>query len=122
MVFTGMLAIIKKMKNIYLTLAIIGFIAPSILVSIESYETGNLLLYTNPAATIEGMFANRISTIFMIDLLFAVMVFFLWTYHDGKKNNVKKIGLVWFLTMLLGLAGGFPFYLYLKEKTNANKT
>lgn len=109
------------MKNLYLTLAIIGFIAPNILVSIESYETGNLLLYTNPLATMKGMFANRISTIFMIDLLFAVMVFFIWTYYDGKKTGVKKIGLVWLLTMLLGLAGGFPFYLYLKEKTILTK-
>ena len=108
------------MKTIYLLLAIIGFIAPSVLVFIESIETGNILLYANPLATIEAMFANRISTIFMIDLLFAVLVFFIWTYSDGKKYNVKRIGLVWLLTMLFGLAGGFPFYLYLKEKTIAN--
>jgi hypothetical protein len=110
------------MKNLYLLLSIIGFIAPSILVALESIETGNILLYTNPMATIEGMFANRISTIFLIDLLFTVVVFFIWTYIDGRKAGVKNIGLVWLLTMLLGLAGGFPFYLYLKEKTIANKS
>ena len=108
------------MKKLYLLLSIIGFIAPSILVTIESFESGNILLYTNPIATIEGMFVNRISTIFMIDLLFTVMVFFIWTYFDGKKSSIKNIGLVWILTMLLGLAGGFPFYLYLKEKTISN--
>ena len=108
------------MKNIYLSLAIIGFVAPTILVFNESIETGNILLYANPIATFEGMFANRISSIFMIDLLFAVLVFFIWTYIDGRKNGVKKIWIVWVLTMLLGLAGGFPFYLYLKEKTIAN--
>ena len=110
------------MKNAYLILAIVGFIAPSILVSIESLDTGNLLLFTNPAATIEGMFANRISTIFMIDLLFTVLVFFVWTYIDSKKSGVKNIGWVWVLTMLLGLAGGFPLYLYLKEKARTNDT
>ncbi len=109
------------MKNIYLALAIIGFISPSILVLFESVETGNILLYTNPIATIEGMFANRISTIFMIDLLFAVFVFFVWTYADGKNHKIKRVGLVWLLTLLFGLAGGFPFYLFLKEKTIANK-
>lgn len=108
------------MKQLYLILAIIGFIAPSILVSIESIETGNILLYANPMATIEGMFANRISTIFMIDLLVTVVVFFIWTYFDGKNAGVKNIGLVWVLTMLLGLAGGFPLYLYLKEKSTTN--
>lgn len=109
------------MKKVYLLLAIIGFIAPSILVTIESVETGNILLYLNPLLTIEGMFANRISTIFMIDLLFAVLVFFIWTYVDGKKSGVKNIGWVWMLSLLLGFAGGFPLYLYLKEKAIANK-
>jgi len=108
------------MKKIYLTLAIIGFISPSILVSMESLETGNILLYANPIATIEGMFANRISTIFMIDLLFAVFVFFIWSYSEKKKYGIKNVGIVWLLTMLLGLAGGFPLFLYLKEKTIAN--
>lgn len=110
-----------KAQRLYLIMAIMGFIAPSILVLLESVETGNILLYTNPMATIEGMFANRISTIFMIDLLFTVFVFFLWTYFDSKKNGVKNIWAVWILTMLFGLAGGFPFYLYLKEKSKNDK-
>lgn len=109
------------MKKIYLSIAIIGFIAPTILVMIESFETGNILLYTHPLATIKAMFSNRISTIFMIDLLFTVLVFFIWTYIDGKKYNIKNIALVWCLTMVLGLAGGFPLYLYLKEKSVTNK-
>ena len=108
------------MKHIYLILAIIGFITPNVLVTIESIQTGNILLYANPAITIEAMFSNRISTIFMIDLLFTVLVFFIWSYRDSKTANVKHIGLVWLLTMLFGLAGGFPLYLYLKNKTIAN--
>ena len=107
-----------KKEKLYLLLTIIGFVAPNVLVFIESIETGNILLYANLHATIEGMFANRISTIFMIDLLFAVLVFFIWSYLDGKRNAIKNIGLVWLLTLLLGLAGGFPFYLYLREKAN----
>ena len=107
------------MKRLYLLLSIIGFIAPSVLVTIESVETGNILLYTNPIATIEGMFSNRISTIFMIDLLFTLIVFFVWTYVDGKNIGPQNIRFVWVLTMLFGLAGGFPLYLYFKEKTIA---
>jgi hypothetical protein len=84
-------------------------------------ETGNILFYVNPIATIDGMFANRISTIFMIDLLFTVVVFFIWTYIDAKKNGISRLWLVWTLTLLFGLAGGFPFYLYLKENQNAPK-
>lgn len=103
------------MKKLYLILAILGFIAPTILVFFESVETGNILLYANPMATMEGMFANRISTIFMIDLLFAVTVFFVWSYASRGSMPMKKLGMVWALTMLFGLAGGFPLFLYLKE-------
>jgi len=109
------------MKKLYLILALIGFIVPNIFVLIESVETGNILLYANPMATFEAMFANRISTIFSIDLLLAVLVFFIWTYFDGRSNGVKKIGLVWVLTMLFGLAGGLPLYLYFREKTISKK-
>jgi len=105
------------MRSLYLILTVVGFILPSIFVCIESYETGNILLYTDPVATIEGMFANRISTIFSIDLLFAVMVFFIWSYVESKKNSIPRIWIVWLLTMLFGLAGGFPLFLYMREKS-----
>ncbi|MBT8307680.1 MAG: DUF2834 domain-containing protein [Maribacter sp.] len=105
------------MKKGYLFLAIIGFIAPNIFVLRESFETGNILLYTNPMATIEGMFANTISTAFMVDLLFVVMVFFIWSYYEAKKHGIKRIWFIWILTLLFGIAGAFPLFLYLKEKS-----
>ena len=108
------------MKNLYLFLTIIGFLAPSILVILESVETGNILLYLNPIATLEGMFANRISSIFMIDLLFVVLVFFIWSYREGKRYKMKSIGFIWMFTLLFGLAGGFPLFLYLKERVLHN--
>ena len=104
------------MKKIYLLLAIIGFVAPSILVVMESYETGNILLYADPLATIQGMFNNRISSIFSIDLLFTVLVFFIWSYSESSKKRIKGVGYVWLFTMLFGLAGGFPLFLYLREE------
>ena len=103
------------MKKSYLLLAITGFIIPNILVLIESVETGNILLYTNPIATANGMFANRISTIFGIDLLIAVIVFFLWSYREAQKVKIKNVWIVWALTMLFGFAGGLPLFLYLRE-------
>ncbi len=105
------------MKNLYLTLAIIGFIAPNVLVLMESVETGNILLYADPIATFSDMFANRISSIFAIDLLFAVIVFFIWSYNESKKHQVKNLYLIWILTMLFGLAGAFPLFLYERQKS-----
>jgi len=103
------------MKTLYITLTILGFLGPNIFVTIESIETGNILLWLNPANTIEGMFANRISTAFVVDLLLAVVVFFIWTYKESEKFNMKKPWIIWALTMLFGMAGTFPLFLYLRE-------
>jgi len=104
------------MKYTYLIVSIIGFIIPTIFVVFESLETGNILLYYDSTATLQHMFSNRISTIFMIDLLFTVLAFFLWSYRENKKDSIKYMYAVWLLTLLFGLAGGFPLFLYLKEK------
>lgn len=80
------------MKKIYLILAIIGFTLPSVFVFQESIETGNILFYTKPIATFNGMFANHISSAFGIDVIFAVLVFFIWTYQENKKLKLKTSG------------------------------
>ena len=103
------------MKNIYFILAIIGFIAPNILVLAETIENSNILLWTNLSATFAGMFDNRISTIFMIDLHFAVLVFFYWTFTESELIGRKKMWTTWILTLLFGLAGGLPLFLYFRE-------
>ena len=103
------------MKTIYLILTILGFLIPNILVIQESLETGNIMLYGDFMATFNGMFANRISTIFGLDLLLAVLVFFVWSYIESKKMGFRQVWVVWILTVLFGLAGAFPLFLYLKE-------
>jgi len=105
------------MKKWYLILAIIGFIIPSYFVLLESVETGNILLYRDIPSTLNNMFANRISTIFTLDLLFGVFVFFIWTYQFAETIGLKKILSVWILTLLFGFAGGFPLFLYLKSNS-----
>ena len=62
------------------------------------------------------MFANKIATAFIIDLLFVVAVFMLWSYDEAKKHNIKNIGFRWVFTFLFGMAGTFPLFLYLREQ------
>jgi len=102
------------MKKFYLILAIAGFIAPNIFVAIESIESGNILLWFHPKATMNGMFANNISTAFIVDLLVVVLVFFIWTYQEAAKNKIRNIWVIWVLTLLFGMAGTFPLFLYLR--------
>ena len=108
------------MKKTYFLLTIIGTILPNIFVVKESIASGNYLLYTKPMETIQGMFANNISSAFIIDLLFIVILFLVWSYKESKRYRIKNIGLVWIYTFALGIAGGLPLFLYLREKKITN--
>ncbi len=109
------------MKRIYLALTGLGFVLPNFFVVKVSVETGNYLLYTKPLETFRAMFANDTASAFMVDLLFVVFVFLLWTYKKAKEYKIKQLGLVWVLTFALGLAGGFPMFLYLIEKAKEKR-
>ncbi|MEQ9423168.1 MAG: DUF2834 domain-containing protein [Cyclobacteriaceae bacterium] len=103
------------MKRTYLILTVIGFILPNIFVAKVSIETGNILLYADFIETFKQMFANDISSAFVIDLLFVVMLFLAWTYIEAKKLKMKGVWLVWLFTFAFGIAGGLPLFLYLRE-------
>jgi hypothetical protein len=106
----------STMKNLYLFLAIVGFIVPNILVFQESVETGNILLWLDPAATIHGMFGNRIAAAFIIDLLCVVLVALIWIVIESKRLSMKNSWIYVVLTLLFGLAGPLPLFLYQREK------
>ena len=107
------------MKNKYLLLTILGTILPNIFVLRESLASGNILLYANPLATFQGMFANNISSAFVIDLLFIVVLFLFWSFGEAKKHKMKGLGWIWGYTFAFGIAGGLPLFLYVREKARA---
>ena len=104
------------MRKIYLILATIGFAAPNLLVLLESFENKNILLWSKPTDTVAALFINRISTIFAIDLFWAVLVFFIWLTIEGNRLGMKRTWTYIALTMLFGLAGAFPLFLWAREK------
>ncbi|MCD2259508.1 DUF2834 domain-containing protein [Psychroserpens luteolus] len=104
------------MKKVYLALSVLGTILPNIFVVIESYKTQNYLLYTKPLDTFNGMFANNISSAFIIDLLFIVALFLIWSYRESKKYDIKNMIPIWIYTFAFGIAGGLPLFLYFRER------
>lgn len=107
------------MKNKYLFLTILGTLLPNIFVVKESLASCNILLYANPLATFQGMFANNISSAFIIDLLFIVVLFLFWSYAEAKKLQMKGIVWFWVYTFAFGIAGGLPLFLYFREGKQA---
>ena len=102
-------------------LTIIGTIAPNIFVINESLKTGNILLYARPIETISAMFANNITSAFIIDLLFIVLLFLIWSYHEAKRLQLKKLWLIWLYTFAFGIAGGLPLFLWYRAKIMARQ-
>ena len=118
----------KYLKRIYLILAVIGFVLPNIFVYQESIQTGNVLLWFDPQSTVRQMFSTNINSAFSMDLIFVFVVFFVWTYHQGLRYRMKNIWVIWVFSLLFGLAGPFPLFLYYREekrkkrKSNSTKT
>ncbi len=110
------------MKKIYLLFSILGYLSTNLLVLLESFENKNILLLTNLDETIAALFSNRISTIFAIDFLFVVLVFFVWTFVETRRLGMKKVWLYWVLTILFGLAGTLPLFLLAREKQLVRKS
>jgi Terpene cyclase DEP1 len=104
------------MKNSYLLLAVIGYAATLPLMLIESAETSNWLLLAKPMLTWNGLFANRISTIFALDLLPAVLTFLVWVTVECKRHSMRHVWAWWLGTLLFGLGGALPLFLYFRER------
>jgi hypothetical protein len=105
-----------RLKRLYAALAVVGYIATNWLVLMVTIDTGNFLLWTKPAETTAGMFANRISAAFAIDLLVTVLVACILFQVEGKRLGMRRIWSYWLLTFTFGLAGTLPLFLLHRER------
>ncbi len=103
------------MRTIYLGLAIIGYALTGFPMLLESFENKNWLLWTRPDETLSALFINRISTIFALDLLWVVGVFFIWCYVEGRRLGMRRLWRFPLLTLLFGLAGTLPLFLFYRQ-------
>ena len=104
------------MKRVYLALAAIGYLAPGVPMVLESARSGNLLFWADPQRTISQLFANLTSTAFALDLAAAVLVALVWMTHEARRVGIARIWAFWLLTLLFGLGGTLPLFLYVRER------
>ena len=106
----------RAMQGVYLTLAGLGYLAPGVPMVVESARTGNVLFWTDPQRTIVELFANRTSTAFALDLAVAVVVALVWITREARRLGLRRVWGFWVLTLLFGLGGTLPLFLYLCER------
>ena len=104
------------LKRLYIALAVVGYISANWFVLQVSIDTGNLLLWTRPLQTMAGMFANRITTAFAVDLLFTALVACIWFHVEGTRIGMRRVWSYWLLTLAFGLAGTLPLFLLHRER------
>ncbi|MGZ9223181.1 MAG: DUF2834 domain-containing protein [Anaerolineales bacterium] len=98
-------------KNIYLILAIIGFIAPYYFFLQISPENGSDL-----PSLIQPLFANNLLRGVAMDLTISVIVFWFFMFTEANKLRMKNPWVYLAATLLVGLSFALPLFLYFRER------
>jgi hypothetical protein len=99
-------------KNIYLVLAIIGFMAPYYFFLQLPGENGfDLPLLIQP------LLANNLLRGVAMDLTVSVIVFWAYMFAEANKLQMKNAWLYVLATLLVGMSFAFPLFLYVRERT-----
>lgn len=106
----------QKMEWLYLSLAIVGYLVPNTLTLIESVQTGNILFWADPVRTTSELFSNRTSAAFALDLFGTAVVVLIWMTQEARRTGIGRVWRFWVLTLLFGVAGTLPLFLFLRER------
>lgn len=104
------------MQRVYLALAGVGYLAAGVPMLMESARSGNILFWTDPQRTTSELFANLTSTAFALDLMVVVLVALIWITREARRVRVPNVWAFWVLTLLFGLGGTLPLFLYFRER------
>lgn len=98
------------LKNFYLVSAIIGTVIPWVFFADFFITEGiDIPLF------IASLFVNGAAGGFSADVLLSIMVFWIWSYTDARKNNRQRWWIVLPTSFTVGLSLALPLYLYLRE-------
>lgn len=102
------------MKLFYLVLAIVGAILPYVFFTQHFLNAGvSLTVFT------ADVFANFAASGFAADLLLSSVVFWIFMFHQRKRDKGPNPALFIVLNLLIGLCCAVPAYLYARERTEA---
>jgi hypothetical protein len=98
-------------KNIFLILAIIGFIAPYyFFLQVPPESAWDL------PALIQPLFANNFMRGVAMDLTVSVIVFWVYVFIESNKLGMKNPWLYLLATLMVGLSFALPLFLYFRER------
>ena|SRR5690349_6585656 len=99
-------------KNVFLALAIVGFIVPYYFFLQLPVSDGFDL-----PALIQPFFANNFMKGAAMDLLISVIVFWIFMFAEASRLQMKNSWVYVLSTFLVGLSFALPLFLYFRERT-----
>jgi hypothetical protein len=98
------------MKNLYLSLAVLGGLIPYLFFfEFIKLEGINVPLF------VESLFVNSAAAGFSIDLVISSFVFWLFMFQQKRETTAPTPYLFIILNLTIGLSCALPAYLYTKE-------
>jgi hypothetical protein len=98
-------------KHFYLLFCILGTVIPYWPFLRWLAENG-----FQPSLFVQHMFANRISTFFVLDVLISAVVLLRFSASEGARLHLKNRWLVLLSVLLVGVSLGLPLFLYMRER------
>jgi hypothetical protein len=99
------------MKNVYLVLAVIGFVVPYyFFLQLPAEDGFNLPLLLQP------FLANNFMKGAAMDLTISVIVFWVYVFVEARRLEMKNAWLYLLATLLVGLSFALPLFLYFRQQ------
>lgn len=99
-----------QIKHLYIILCIFGFILPYSQI-IPILLEGNFGFQM----MMDQLFANRISTLFALDLFVTATAFIVFAVYEGLILKIKHLWIPIVASILVGASLGFPLFLYMRQ-------
>ena len=100
-----------KRQNLYLLLAVIGFLAPYYFFIQLSPQQG-----FDISALLQPLFANHFMKGLAMDLTVSVIVFWFFMFAEADRLQMKNPWLYLLATLLVGMSFALPLFLYFRER------
>jgi hypothetical protein len=98
-------------KNVFLFLAILGFIAPYYFFLQVPIQNGSDL-----PLLLQPLFANNLMRGLAADLTITVIVFWVFVLIEANRLQMKNLWIYLLATLLVGLSFALPLFLYFRAR------
>lgn len=97
-------------KYIYLELAIVGAVVPYIFFAQYMFQHGTAL-----TGFVSQLFATAPASGFTADLLITSVTFWIWSFGQAQKHQIKHWWLFVVVNLAIGLSCALPLFLFFRE-------